>query len=252
MKVTYVGHSTVLAELDGVRLLTDPVLRQHVVHLRRRGPAVDTSLLQKVDAILISHLHYDHLDIPSLRMLDRSTPVIVPTGAGSLIQRAGFDNVAELATGASHVVGGVAITATHSEHYVKRHPFAPVSAAAGFLVSGSQRFYFAGDTDLFEGMEELAPALDLALLPVWGWGASLGPGHLSPERAAMSLEFLDPCVAVPIHWGTLSPLGKSVKNNSWLRDPPHEFARLAERSAPGVDVQVLSPGEALDLPVNQD
>ena len=73
----------------------------------------------------------------------------------------------------------------------------------GYLIRGSHQIYFAGDTDLFEGMATLAPDLEIALVPIWGWGPSLGPGHLDPRRAAEALRLLQPLLAVPIHWETL-------------------------------------------------
>ena len=112
------------------------------------------------------------------------------------------------------------------------------------MLSGSSRAYFAGDTDLFEGMAELAGGLDLALLPVWGWGPTLGPGHLDPERAARAAAILKPRIAIPIHWGTLFPIGLSRLGRRHLIAPPREFERRCAELAPQVEVRVLSPGEA--------
>ena len=108
-----------------------------------------------------------------------------------------------------------------------------------------RRVYFAGDTDLFDGMTELGE-LDLALIPVWGWGPRLGAGHLDPERAAEALALIEPRIAVPIHWGTLFPRINRDRNDR-LTAPPHEFAATAARVAPAVDIRILSPGDALDL-----
>ena len=92
----WIGHSTVLVELDGVRLLTDPLLRNRVAHLRRAAK-VDPAALRGIDTVLISHLHYDHLDMPSLQRLGREMPVVAPRGAGALIRRqAGSTNVTEI------------------------------------------------------------------------------------------------------------------------------------------------------------
>ena len=107
--------------------------------------------------------------------------------------------------------------------------------------------YFAGDTELFDGIAEVGDGLDVALLPVAGWGPTLGPGHLGPREAAVALARLRPRVAVPIHWGTLYPLGLRFRRHSVLADPPQEFARHAAELAPEVDVRVLAPGEALNL-----
>ena len=89
-RIVFLGHATVLIELEGVRLLTDPLLRGRVVHLRRQVPLVDASVTAGIDAVLISHLHHDHLDLASLRLLGRDTPLLVPAGAGAWLRRRGF------------------------------------------------------------------------------------------------------------------------------------------------------------------
>jgi L-ascorbate metabolism protein UlaG (beta-lactamase superfamily) len=106
--------------------------------------------------------------------------------------------------------------------------------------------YFAGDTDLHAGMAALKP-LDVALLPVWGWGPTLGPGHMDPLAAAQALAVLRPRIAVPIHWGTLFPIGLGRLRGSRLTDPPREFVREAAGLAPAVRVRVLEPGSTLAL-----
>ncbi|TMD59367.1 MAG: hypothetical protein E6I87_09490 [Chloroflexi bacterium] len=146
-------------------------------------------------------------------------------------------------------VGAVRVTALAARHQVRRHPFAPLSPALGFLVaSESTRIYFAGDTDLFPEMSDLAGKVDVALLPVWGWGPRLGAGHLDPERAAEAVRRIRPRVAIPIHWGTFYPWALARIWPRPLAHPPLEFARQVGQRAPDVDVRVLAPGEALELP----
>lgn len=229
-----------LIELDGVRLVTDPVLRSRVTHLRRIAPpAVE---VRPVDAILISHLHWDHLDRPSLRRFERSVPVIVPRGAARLFRR--FERVVEVEPGDRVPVGQVEVIATFAEHDGRRGPFGE-GPPLGFVVAGSRRVYYAGDTDLFEGMSELgSDGLDLALIPVAGWGAKLGPGHLDAARAAEAARLLHPWIAVPVHWGTFRPFTEHP-NPSF--HPAEDFRRLTADLAPEVDVRILTPGESLDL-----
>jgi L-ascorbate metabolism protein UlaG (beta-lactamase superfamily) len=246
-RVTYVGHATVLLELDGLRLLTDPVLRSRLAHLRRQVAAHDERSAAELDAVLISHLHHDHVDLPSLRRLGRETSILAPRGAGSFLRRRRFSSVTELAPGESHSIGGVEITAVEAEQSGGRAGRSVGSEAIGFVVSGTRRAYFAGDTDLFDGMADLAGDLDLALLPVWGWGPTLGSGHLDPERAARAATLLSPRIAVPIHWGTLFPVGLSRIGRRHLIAPPREFERLCAELAPQVEVRVLDPGEATSL-----
>jgi L-ascorbate metabolism protein UlaG (beta-lactamase superfamily) len=240
-RLTWLGHSTVLVELDGVRLLTDPVLRRRVLHLRRRAP-LETAGLQ-VDAILVSHAHWDHLDTPTLDRLDRTTLVVLPRGAGNLLRRLGFTRVVELDEGETTAAGPIELRATHAEHDMARWPRRAIAPALGFVLEGSRRVYFAGDTDLFAGMADLADGLDLALLPVAGWGPTLPPGHLDPGRAAEALRLLRPRIAVPIHWGTYAPIGSRTAARA--PSAPDEFLRRAGELAPNVDVRVLAVGDDL-------
>ena len=105
--------------------------------------------------------------------------------------------------------------------------------------------YFAGDTDLFPGLAVLADPLDVALLPIWGWGPTLGEGHLDPEGAAEAVRMLKPRIVIPIHWGSLHPLGMS--GAAFLREPPETFRRLVRERAPEVEVRLLKPGEATSV-----
>lgn len=236
-----------LLELDGLRILTDPVLGARVAHLHRQGPAPSPEVTDQLDALLISHLHHDHADRRSLRSISPETPVIAPRGAGRFLERCGLTAVSELAPGQSVGIRQVEITAVEAVHGHGRSPLSRRSGAIGFHLSGSRRVYFAGDTDLFEGMAALADELDLALLPVWGWGPNLGPGHLDPERAARAAAMLSPRIAVPIHWGTFFPLGLAPLLPRRLTTPPDEFASWCERLAPQVAVRILLPGEASPL-----
>jgi L-ascorbate metabolism protein UlaG (beta-lactamase superfamily) len=246
-RVTYVGHATVLAELDGVRLITDPVLRARIGPLRRHGAPPAPGVTGDLDAVLISHLHHDHADLPSLRRIDRDVPVLAAPGSGKLLERQGFVAVSELAPGRSSRVGEVVVTATEAEHPGGGR-FERRSEAVGFVLSGRRRqIYFAGDTDLFDDMAGLGGELDLALLPIWGWGPSLGSGHLDPERAARAAALLAPRIAVPIHWGTLYPLGLARLRPDPLRSPPREFETWMRALAPQVEARVLAPGEATSL-----
>lgn len=246
--ITYVGHATTLIEIDGLRVLTDPIFRNRVLHLQRRGGTTpERDWIAGLDAVLISHLHWDHVDLPSLDLLDPVTPLLVPSGSGALFRKQGFADIREMEIGQRLTLGALTIEAVFAEHDGGRLFSGLNAASQGFLLHGSQTIYFAGDTDLFTEMDAISDSLDIALLPVWGWGPTLGPGHLNPYRAALALRMLTPRVAIPIHWGTFHPIGLQYLRPSFLNDPPRSFARFARQLAPGVQVSVIEPGRSLQV-----
>lgn len=242
-RITWLGHATVLIELDGVRLLTDPVLGRRVGPLVRvSGEAVDAAALAPIDSVLLSHLHADHADLGSLRRLH--APVIAPSGAGDWLRGAGIEVVREVSAGTEVSVGDASVIATPALHDDRRRPLGRHADPVGFVAQGQLGVYFAGDTDLFEGMRELRGTVDVALLPVWGWGPSVGEGHLDPQRAAQAAAMIGPKLAIPIHWGTFAlPWARDGGSDRHAR----EFAELTAELAPEVDVRVLLPGESAEL-----
>jgi L-ascorbate metabolism protein UlaG (beta-lactamase superfamily) len=247
-RIRWIGHSTVLVSLDGVRLLTDPLLRMLVTHLRRRVP-LDRTALRGVDAVLVSHAHHDHLDLGSLQRVGRKTPLVVPRGLSPFLRRQGFRDVHELAVDEGIEIGPVRVEATYAAHDGSRPPYPSRAPAVGYRILGSRRVYFAGDTDLFPEMDGLVPDLDLALVPIWGWGPSLGSGaHLDPESAAKAVALLRPKTVVPIHWGTYAPVYLGLRSiPAYLAAPQAAFTAAAARLVPDVRVRVLRPGEELVL-----
>jgi L-ascorbate metabolism protein UlaG (beta-lactamase superfamily) len=244
-RLRWIGHSTVLVELDGVRLLTDPLLRERVVMLRRTEP-LDLDSLEDIDAVLISHIHYDHLDLRSLGRLRGPKSVVVPRGASGLLRRRVQAPIEELGVEDEARVGPVIVRAVRAEHDSTRL-FGKKTDALGYVVSGSRRIYFLGDTDLFPELEDAAPGADVALIPIWGWGPSLGSGHLDPRRAAEAVALIKPRIAVPIHWGTYYPVTVRKSARGFLRAPVAEFAQAAAELAPEVEVRVLPVGGTLEL-----
>jgi L-ascorbate metabolism protein UlaG (beta-lactamase superfamily) len=202
---------------------------------------------QPIHAVLLSHLHFDHLDLPSLRRLRMATRLIVPRGAGLWLKKQGFTQVEEIAVGQTSTVNGVTIRATYAQHVRERHPLGPSADCLGLIVEQTYRFYFAGDTDLFPQMAKLADGLDVALLPVWGWGPFLGKGHMDPFRAAQTLRLLRPRLAIPIHWGSLHPWGIGQFKPRYLTQPPLDFVYHAANLAPEVKTLILPSGQTLNL-----
>jgi len=200
--------------------------------------------------VLISHPHWDHLDPSSLRLLTGNPRLIVPSGAAAFLHKQGIRQVEEIKPVEQTIIRDVVVEATLASHSGRRPPFGPATDCIGFLIQGSYRIYFAGDTDLFPEMRDLGNDLDVAVLPVWGWGPALGTGHMDPLRAARSLAHLRPRVAIPIHWGTYCPIGIGWMQLGFLSRPPGDFARYAAAQAPSVGVCILEPGQAF-YPANR-
>ncbi|UJA20327.1 MBL fold metallo-hydrolase [Thermoleophilia bacterium SCSIO 60948] len=244
MRIAYVGHATVEMTGPGYRLLTDPVLRPRLLHLRRLVPEPAIEALREPDCVLISHAHFDHLDLRSLALVEPKR-VIAPRGCGATLRRRGIAQVTEVEPGEQVRIGEALVTATLLDHDGRRHPLHRARATLGYLVESDVSAFFAGDTG---PSADLGPALrrsDAVLLPVWGWGARLGPDHLGPEQAARIAAELRPRVAIPIHWGTLA--SPRVPWRADPGEPARRFASALAAIAPGVEARVLEPGAHTDV-----
>ena len=246
-RLTFLGHSTVLVDLDGVRVLTDPLFGHLAVSVRRQVPPVDPRKLVDLTAVFISHGHLDHLDLESLRALPGEPEFFVPVGLGRIVAKAARGAVHEMRAGDRLAVGGLTLEAVHAEHGRRRSLFTSAEDPLGVLIAGTTSIYFAGDTSLFPGMSELAGRVDVALLPVGGWGPRLGRGHLDPERAAEAAVRIHPAIAVPIHWGTLYPLGVRRVAGRRFHRPGEAFREAVEARAAGIEVRVLQPGQSMSM-----
>lgn len=245
---TWVGHSTVLIDDPTHRVLTDPLLTRRVAHLRRRRPLPSADVAD-VDLVLLSHAHMDHLHLASLRTVRPSAGVVTPRGTARLVQAVGFTDVVEVVPGDRVRSGAALIDVVPARHRHGRGPHSRVRAVpVGYVVElGGRRTYFAGDTDLFDGMAELA-GIDVALLPIWGWGPTIGEGHLDPTRAVAAAGLIQPSLVVPIHWGTYAPEDGRRRLPRWLDAPAEAFLAEADRRADAPPVELLSPGGELVLP----
>ncbi|MFJ1748126.1 MBL fold metallo-hydrolase [Streptomyces sp. NPDC088116] len=252
--ITWWGHATCTVEDSGVRVLTDPLLVRRLAHLRRRLGRVPPSEALVADAVLVSHLHSDHLHLRSLARLAPGTRLIVPRGAGRCVpglrrldarRNPGGLRITEVDAGDEVTVGALRIRAVPARHDGRRLPVGPHhSPALGYVISGESRTYFAGDTGLFDEMADAVGPVDTALLPVGGWGPQLGPDHLDAGRAAQALARLAPSAAVPVHYGTYWPIGLDAVRPHEFYAPGHEFVRKAARLAPEVTVHLLGHGES--------
>ncbi|MER7820571.1 MBL fold metallo-hydrolase [Streptomyces sp. NPDC096153] len=249
VEVTWWGHATCTVEDSGVRVLTDPLFVGRLAHLRRRRGQLPPAEAAVADAVVVSHLHSDHLHLPSLARLAPGTRLIVPRGAPRAVpglRRLGGLRIVEVAPGDEVAVADLRVRAVPAAHDGRRLPVGRHrSPALGFVIHGAARTYFAGDTGLFDGMAAAVGPVDVALLPVGGWGPFLGHGHLDPDRAARARAALAPRSAVPVHYGTYWPIGMDAVRPHEFHSPGDEFVRKAARLAPEVAVHRLGHGESV-------
>jgi L-ascorbate metabolism protein UlaG (beta-lactamase superfamily) len=247
-RITYWGHATTLIELDGVRILTDPVLRNFLKGLRRAVEVTPIAAdLLPLHLIAISHAHYDHLDRPSLKRLPPDTPLLLPPGHARIARRLGFPLVGDLRSGESVRIGPVEVVAVPAKHVGGRSPLNPRGTPHGFIFRGSRAtVYFAGDTGFFSGLRTIGTRFrpDAALLPIGGYRPLFKKWlrmHLSPAEAVEAIPLLGARVVVPIHWGTFKVSAEP------LEEPVRLLRDLVRQNGLQRVVRILQPGESVSL-----
>lgn len=257
MKVTYVGHATLLLELGGVKLLTDPNFDWKLGGLLPRvtPPGIALENLPKLDAMLLTHAHADHLSFTSLDHLPRDIPLYAPPVIARWLRRRGYDHAEDLAPGSSMPVGDVEVHAAVATHRGNRYGFDRWRSDANMylLDSGTESCFFAGDTALTPETprlvhERLAPhgrQLDVALLPIgyapWWKRTGFRRGHLTHDDALTLFEQLGGRVFVPYHWGTFHHF------TARAHDAINRLIERLEEHHLRAAVRILEPGETLDL-----
>jgi L-ascorbate metabolism protein UlaG (beta-lactamase superfamily) len=253
MVVTWLGHSAVMLEVDGVRLVADPVYDNvgRTGLVRRIGGRLQDGPPWCPDLVVLSHMHHDHTDLPTLKRLENAA-LVAPPGGGEWLSDRGFDVIGEPRPGQTVGAHGLTVTAVPANHEGNRRG-GPHADAVGHLVSaGHHTVWLAGDTDLYDQMIELPEmsptgAIDLAMVPVWGWGPNIGPGHLDPIRAAEAVDRVGARRAVPVHWGTLHPPFYRRFMTHQLTRPGPELAEEVARRAIDCQVDVLPVGSSVTL-----
>ena len=235
--LTWLGHSTVLIELGGARLITDPLLRPRVAHLLREVP--EPADLGRLDAILISHGHHDHLDPASLRRLDPDAAVVAPPAAARSLRGSGRT----VHTLERRRRGRARRGARGGGAGRPRRPPDPGRPAVERRRLRRRRRLLRRRHRAVPGDGETWRARSTRrCVPISGWGPKTGPGHMDPREAAEALALLRPALAVPIHWGTYRRIGHQPSG-----DPAREFEAHAAELAPDVRVAVLAPGGSVEI-----
>ena len=237
MRATWLGHSALVLDLGGVRILTDPLLRSRLGMLRHRADVPVHSHVDDVDAVLVSHLHHDHADLPSLRRLGHAPVLSHPDNAPWLErQRLGVLDASQ------HdwvsVAPGVDVLLVRADHDARPMPHRPNGATGMLVRGGGVVVWFAGDTSLHDDMTRLPELagrpVDLALLPIGGWGPRLSSGHLGPAQAAQAAARAGARHVLPIHYGTLHPAGWPAGRLAWTLEPGRRFAEALARRTDAV------------------
>ncbi|GLY19841.1 hypothetical protein Kisp01_68550 [Kineosporia sp. NBRC 101677] len=249
--ITWLGHSTVVLDIGGARLITDPLLRKHNWPLRRRGGRPAKASWSQPDLVLLSHLHHDHAELPSLRLL-RDVPVLTAAENAVWLRRKGLNGLD--AEGKWYDLPGtdVRVRLVRADHGHRPMPHRPNSAGGHLVQKPGFTVYVAGDTSLYDEMSDLpqlaeAP-IDVAIVPIGGWGPRLSGGHMDAEQAARACALIGARAAIPVHWGTLHAPVVGRFPRGWMDLGGPLFQQALSRHAPDCRAWVLAPGETVSVP----
>lgn len=246
IKATRIGHASVLLEFDGTRLLTDPWFSEKSGYHPGEGPGLEIAELPRLDAVVVSHGHYDHYDMAAFSAYgDHTVPVFVKRGTASTAREAGFANVRELDWWEQAVVGGVTITAAPAKHGVPENTY--------LFESASGVVYFAGDTLLIPELDEVHrrhPAIDLLLVSINGLRVKPMLNRkmvMDAEDAAELTRLLSPAMVIPMHY--------AFESRNWFHDTflisyskgPERFVDACARRGLESIVRVARPGEEVTV-----
>jgi L-ascorbate metabolism protein UlaG (beta-lactamase superfamily) len=245
MQITYLGHSTVLAKSGPVSFLTDPVLSDRVLWLKRKTPLpVRPEDLPEATVILISHAHYDHLDLHSFKYFSSKTPIILPTGLGRLVSKSCRNPLIELSPGAKHEIGPhLKVTAFPVTHFSFRLSGLTYRGCNGYWIeTEGEKIFFPGDTAYRTDFRNFKNP-DVALLPIGPCRPEwfMRRRHLTPEDALRIAEEIEAKVTIPIHWGTFR------LSTEPLNEPIDQLKRLVVEKQLRDRVRILNPGEQLTI-----
>lgn len=246
--ITFIGHSTALIHISDVNILTDPNFNDWVsIMPRSRMPGMKIEDLPPIDAILISHPHYDHLDKWTLKQFAKHIPILISKGNGEYIKDLGYSNVHELDVWEEVTIKDVKITTTPAAHSGSRIAWgvSDFPKALGFVLQGDKTIYFAGDTGLFDGLKEIGKRfqIDLAMLPVGAFRPRwfMKDHHMGPMDIPRAIKILDAKEMIPIHWGSF------IMALDGVDEPKRILKELIRRGELNGNTHILKNGEKFDF-----
>jgi L-ascorbate metabolism protein UlaG (beta-lactamase superfamily) len=252
LRVTWIGHASTLVEIDGARVLTDPIFSERCSPstlagpIRFHPPPMTVGELPAIDAVVISHDHFDHLDMATVKALaGRGTRFVVPLGIGAHLEAWGVaaDRMTELDWGESAHVGSLTLTATPARHYSGRNPLrGDRTLWASWIVAGPvHRFFFSGDSGSFDGFKAIGAEFgpfDLTLVKIGACDKTWQEIHMSPAEAVQVHQDLRGRLLMPVHWGTFN-----LAYHAW-NAPADEVLEAATRT--GVSLIIPRPGQLVE------
>jgi L-ascorbate metabolism protein UlaG (beta-lactamase superfamily) len=258
MRITYIGHATLLIEMGGRTFLTDPNFDPKLGKILPRvsRPGIPLDKLPALDAVFITHAHADHLSFDSLDGIAKGTPIYAPRAIATWLTRKGYENVMGLTPGKTVEIGGVTVRAASATHKGHRYGIDRWRGAANMYLFDTKTVscFFAGDTALTTDSSHMVDhcltaegrRLDIALLPIGhppGWKEnSFRKGHLTTTDALTLFERLDARYLIPYHWGTFDHV------TSRAHDAIDRLREQIPAHVRGADVEILEPGMSFNLP----
>lgn len=251
-RIISIGHSTVLIQLDGLNIITDPVFSTHILGFTKRHiePGIPFKKLPKINAIIISHEHDDHLDKATLKKFDKNIPIIIPEGLKHEIAKLGFKDIRGLKWWKKTEIDGLKITAAPAKHFL--------SHIISCVIEGSKTVYFAGDAGLSDYFKEIGKKfnIDVAMIPMGAYRPFLSfiiphfskyseNVHIIPPDVPIVQEWLRAKVVVPIHWDVFK-ISYSV---DFVEKPGEKMKEIIRKQNLASKIKILKPGGILDLEI---
>lgn len=246
---TFINHATTLIDVGGAKILTDPHFGDRVLWFKRKGERqYNPANLSPLDAILITHAHYDHMDVDSFRYIRKNVPVILPEKTSHIIENLISNPIIELAPYASHVLPcGIEIVATPQDHYGGHFDRILSRHTNAYLIRDKNRtVFFCGDSSYSSLFKEIGDGykIDLALLPIGGYSPRwlFKRAHMTPKEAVSAFKDLKAREMIPIHWGTFT---FSLEG----RETPKKILNkiLEKDTNLSKHIHILEPGKGIEL-----